>query len=117
MGLKETSKHKGRYFWSCTNPRVRKGEYQSCDFFQWDDERLVERLTEQQRQATSRREAGASSMTPMPFTTHVAPQPFARCPTDRHMPQAEVQGSTSAATYSSMSSGAGRTFSTTLGSR
>jgi len=40
--LKETSKHKGRYFWSCTNPRVRKGEYQSCDFFQWDDELVAE---------------------------------------------------------------------------
>lgn len=45
--LKETSRHKGRYFWSCTNPRVRKDEYQTCDFFQWDDERLAERQAEQ----------------------------------------------------------------------
>lgn len=39
--LKETSRHRGRYFWSCSNPRVRKGEYQSCEFFQWDDELLA----------------------------------------------------------------------------
>merc|ERR1719217_1575007 len=38
--LKQTSSNLGRYFWSCTNPRVRKGTYQSCEFFQWDDELL-----------------------------------------------------------------------------
>jgi len=40
--LKETSHHRGRYFWSCSNPRVRKGEYAHCDFFKWDDELVVE---------------------------------------------------------------------------
>merc|ERR1719188_2903252 len=39
--LKETSRHRGRYFWSCSNPRVKPGVYQSCAFFQWDDELLA----------------------------------------------------------------------------
>lgn len=39
--LKETSRNRGRYFWSCNNPRVGKGQYQSCPFFQWDDELLA----------------------------------------------------------------------------
>ncbi|CAE8698322.1 unnamed protein product, partial [Polarella glacialis] len=38
--LKETSKHKGRYFWSCSNPRVKTGTYRTCDYFKWDDELL-----------------------------------------------------------------------------
>eukprot|EP00928_Gymnodinium_smaydae_P079074 TRINITY_DN63096_c0_g1_i1.p1 TRINITY_DN63096_c0_g1~~TRINITY_DN63096_c0_g1_i1.p1 ORF type:complete len:675 (+),score=44.78 TRINITY_DN63096_c0_g1_i1:43-2025(+) len=40
--LKETSRYRGRYFWSCPNPRVRTGQYSTCDFFKWDDELLVE---------------------------------------------------------------------------
>lgn len=40
--LKETSRNRGRYFWSCTNPRVKKGTYRTCDFFKWDDELLAE---------------------------------------------------------------------------
>lgn len=40
--LKETSRHRGRYFWSCSNPRVRKGEYAHCDFFKWDDELVID---------------------------------------------------------------------------
>merc|ERR1719498_2238468 len=32
---KETSKNKGRYFWSCSNPRVKKGHYSHCNFFKW----------------------------------------------------------------------------------
>lgn len=35
--LKET-RNRGRYFWSCQNPRMSKGTYSTCDFFQWDDE-------------------------------------------------------------------------------
>merc|ERR1712151_1430929 len=38
--LKDTSKNRGRYFLSCPTPRVKKGVYQSCDFFSWDDELL-----------------------------------------------------------------------------
>jgi len=40
--LKETSRHRGRYFWSCSNSRVRKGEYAHCDYFKWDDELIVD---------------------------------------------------------------------------
>ncbi|CAK9055753.1 Alpha-ketoglutarate-dependent dioxygenase alkB homolog 3 (Alkylated DNA repair protein alkB homolog 3) (mAbh3) [Durusdinium trenchii] len=34
----KASRNRGRYFWSCRNPRVKKGTYRTCDFFQWDDE-------------------------------------------------------------------------------
>lgn len=40
--LKETSRHRGRYFWSCPSPRVSKGTYSTCNFFKWDDELLTE---------------------------------------------------------------------------
>jgi len=40
--LKEASKNRGRYFWSCRNPRVKKGVYRTCDFFKWDDELIKE---------------------------------------------------------------------------
>lgn len=36
----KASENRGRYFWSCRNPRVKKGTYRTCDFFQWDDELL-----------------------------------------------------------------------------
>ncbi|CAJ1349485.1 unnamed protein product [Effrenium voratum] len=35
----KASRNRGRYFWSCRNPRVKmKGTYRTCDFFKWDDE-------------------------------------------------------------------------------
>merc|ERR1712151_1227075 len=40
--LKETSKHRGRYFWSCPNPRVKKGTYSTCEFFRWGDDVIKE---------------------------------------------------------------------------
>ncbi|CAK0909866.1 unnamed protein product [Prorocentrum cordatum] len=40
--LKESSRHRGRYFWACNSPRARPGEYSTCDFFKWDDELLSE---------------------------------------------------------------------------
>lgn len=36
----KASENRGRYFWSCRNPRVKKGTYRTCDFFKWDDELL-----------------------------------------------------------------------------
>jgi len=45
--LKETSAHRGRYFWSCPNPRVKKGTYSTCDFFQWDDDVIKEQRAAQ----------------------------------------------------------------------
>ena len=36
----KASRNRGRYFWSCRNPRVKKGTYSTCDFFQWDDDLL-----------------------------------------------------------------------------
>jgi len=49
--LKEASRHRGRYFWSCANPRVKKGVYQTCDFFRWDDEVVAEALARQAQPA------------------------------------------------------------------
>jgi len=68
--LKETSRHKGRYFWSCTNPRLKKGQYTSCDFFQWDDERLMEmrNAAAQVQRPPSTTFAGAGPM-PTPIQT------------------------------------------------
>ncbi|OLQ11855.1 hypothetical protein AK812_SmicGene4265 [Symbiodinium microadriaticum] len=43
--LKEASQHRGRYFWSCRNPRVKKGVYRTCDFFKWDDELIKDGRT------------------------------------------------------------------------
>lgn len=60
--LKE-SRNRGRYFWSCSSPRVAKGQYQSCDFFKWDDEIVAEAFA--QRQPTAPGEGVRKCATPM----------------------------------------------------